>query len=113
MHCSDCHEPHGERRRIRDLTLKQKTCLKCHKQYRGPFVFAHQADRSDGCAVCHVPHGSPNRRMLRQATSQQNCLQCHGDFPSFHDQTVGAVFTDCLRCHTEIHGSHFSRFFFR
>ena len=41
------------------------------------------------------------------------CLQCHGDFPSFHDQTVGAVFTDCLRCHTEIHGSHFSRFFFR
>ena len=48
-----------------------------------------------------------------QATTQQNCLQCHGDFPAFHDMTVGAEFTNCLNCHTEIHGSNHDRFFFR
>ena len=76
-------------------------------------MYAHQASRRDGCVICHVPHGSPNRRLLQQTNSQQNCLQCHGDFPVFHDQTPGAVFTDCMHCHTEVHGSNHSRFLFR
>lgn len=113
MACSDCHEPHGARSRIRDLELRERRCVTCHTQYRGPFVFAHQASRSDGCVVCHAPHGSSNKRMLLQATPQQNCLQCHGDFPAFHDQTQGSVFINCLNCHTEVHGSHFSRYLFR
>ena len=113
MSCVDCHEPHSARTRIRDRRLRHDNCVKCHKQYRGPFVFNHQASRTDGCVVCHSPHGSTNRRMLEQHTSQQNCLQCHGDFPSFHDQTKGAVFTNCLSCHTEVHGSNHSRYLFR
>jgi DmsE family decaheme c-type cytochrome len=113
MSCVDCHDPHSARPRIRNRQLRRQTCVKCHKEYRGPFVFAHQASRTEGCVACHSPHGSTNRRMLVQHTSQQNCLQCHGDFPSFHDQTKGAVFTDCLKCHTEVHGSNHSRYFFR
>lgn len=113
MGCSDCHEPHGARPRVRDLELRRRRCVKCHTQYRGPFVFAHQASRGDGCVVCHEPHGATNRRMLRQHTTQQNCLQCHADFPSFHDQTPGAVFTNCLNCHTRVHGSNHSRYLFR
>ena len=76
-------------------------------------MYAHNASRVDGCVICHSPHGSSNNRMLLQATTQQNCLQCHGDFPAFHDQTAGAVFTNCLNCHTEIHGSNHNRFLFR
>jgi DmsE family decaheme c-type cytochrome len=113
MQCSSCHEVHGARPRVRDLELCEQKCVECHAQYRGPFVYAHQASRRDGCVVCHVPHGSPNRRLLQQTNSQQNCLQCHGDFPVFHDQTPGAVFTDCMHCHTEVHGSNHSRFLFR
>lgn len=113
MGCSSCHDVHGERVRVRDLDLRERSCAQCHPRYAGPFVFAHQAGRRDGCVVCHVPHGSPNRRMLQQANSQQNCTACHGDFPAFHDQTTGAVFTDCLRCHTEVHGSNHSRLLFR
>lgn len=113
MGCTDCHDPHSSRPRLRDLRLRERTCTGCHKQYQGPFVFAHQASRLDGCVACHEPHGASNRRMLQQHTTQQNCLQCHADFPSFHDQTTGAVFTNCLNCHTEVHGSNHSRFLFR
>jgi DmsE family decaheme c-type cytochrome len=113
MQCADCHEPHGARSRMRDLELRERRCVECHRQYRGPFVFAHQASRSDGCVVCHTPHGSSNRRLLRQATTQQNCIACHGDFPSFHDQTPGSVFTNCLACHTQVHGSNHSRYLLR
>jgi predicted CXXCH cytochrome family protein len=113
MHCSSCHEVHSARPRIRDLQLKQDVCVNCHRAYRGPFVFAHQASRQDGCIVCHTPHGTSNRRLMLQTNSQQNCIACHGDFPSFHDQTQGSVFTNCMNCHTEVHGSNHSRFFFR
>ena len=98
---------------MRNRQLRSDACVKCHKEYRGPFVFAHQASRSDGCVTCHSPHGSINKRMLHQPTAQQNCLQCHGDFPSFHDQTSGAVYTNCLKCHTQVHGSNHSRYLFR
>ena len=113
MGCTDCHNPHSARPKIRDLELRHQRCVECHKQYRGPFVFAHNASRSDGCVTCHSPHGATNRRMLKQHSTQQNCLQCHADFPSFHDQTIGAVFTNCLNCHTQIHGSSHDRFLFR
>jgi len=113
MGCSDCHDPHGARIRTRDLDLRQDRCVRCHSQYQGPFVFAHQASRSDGCVVCHLPHGASNKRLLRQHDTQQNCLQCHADFPIFHDQTTGAVFTNCLNCHTEVHGSNHSRYLLR
>lgn len=113
MSCADCHDPHSARPRIRNRQLRSESCVKCHKQYRGPFVFAHQASRTDGCVTCHSPHGSINKRLLRQPNSQQNCLQCHGDFPAFHDQTAGAVFTNCLKCHTQVHGSNHSRYLFR
>jgi DmsE family decaheme c-type cytochrome len=113
MDCVDCHEPHGARTKGRDRDLRQGRCVTCHTQYAGPFVFAHQASRIDGCMACHTPHGGVNKRMLKTPTSQQSCLQCHGDFPAFHDQTSGAVFTNCLNCHTEVHGSNHSRYLFR
>ncbi len=113
MACSDCHNPHSARPKLRDRALRTESCVRCHTEYRGPFVFAHQASRSDGCTICHAPHGSTNQRMLTHHRTQQLCLQCHADFPSFHDQTSGAVFTNCLQCHTEVHGSNHSRFLFR
>ncbi len=74
-------------------------------------------DRS--CQVCH-PGATNNLResihrtfLVNPATSEQACTICHGDFPIDHDQTLGSVFTSCLSCHTEIHGSNHNRFLFR
>jgi len=113
MYCSSCHDVHGASKRVSDLALTERKCVSCHQRYAGPFVFEHEAGRRQGCVICHLPHGSSNRRLMREASTQQNCLQCHGDFPAFHDQTPGAVFTNCIRCHTQVHGSDHSRYFFR
>lgn len=113
MLCVDCHEPHGARPRLRDDALRERRCVACHVEYRGPFVFEHQASRRGGCVACHVPHGSSNRRMLDAGSAQQSCLACHADFPAFHDQTAGVIYTNCVGCHTEVHGSQHSRYFFR
>ncbi|MFO1076278.1 MAG: cytochrome c3 family protein [Planctomycetota bacterium] len=113
MRCTSCHDVHGKMQPAQDRELTEARCTRCHTEYRGPFVFAHQAGRRDGCVACHLPHGGTNRRLLQQATTQQNCLQCHGDFPAFHDQTTGAVFTNCIRCHTEVHGSNHARYLLR
>ncbi len=111
--CTDCHDPHDIRTTRLDRRLREQDCTDCHRAYRGPFVFPHRVQMRGGCTTCHDPHGSPNRRLLHQVTTQQNCIACHGDFPSFHDQTQGSVFTNCLNCHTRIHGSNHSRYLFR
>jgi predicted CXXCH cytochrome family protein len=96
-----------------------ETCLQCHEQQRGPFVFEHLALR-EGCTVCHSPHGSPNQRMLKER-NHTLCLKCH-----LQDQSLtrpdrltiggGAHSTGRLSagacwaagCHEAVHGSNVS-----
>jgi len=42
----------------------EETCLRCHADKRGPFVFEHPPVKVEGCEGCHVPHGSMNARLL-------------------------------------------------
>jgi hypothetical protein len=35
-------------------------------------------------------------------------MSCHSDLEGFHIQDPGAIFRDCLSCHTEIHGSNWN-----
>lgn len=119
MSCSDCHSPHtgdaidGGVARLDGLN---SSCIKCHVQQGGPFVFEHEASR-EGCVACHNPHGSINAKMLK-ARNQNLCLQCH-----FQQQTAPGVILIGGRdhasfisrgtcwsagCHESIHGSHVS-----
>jgi len=108
--CAGCHDPHRGRTQ---RTLRQETCLKCHREYRGPYVYAHHADKGEGCLACHLPHGGSHRKLLKARRSRDVCLACHADLPSFHDQSAGSVYRNCLSCHTKVHGSNRNRFFFR
>jgi predicted CXXCH cytochrome family protein len=118
--CVDCHDAHVESQRAgRGAMLKrgtvEETCLQCHPQRRGPFIFEHDPVRAggvgDNCLECHKPHGSPNRK-LEALFSRGLCLQCHTDIAQDppHRSRPG----DCWRsgCHTAIHGSNHSGLLF-
>jgi len=112
MNCSSCHDPHADVSGFLALEIREEKCEECHKQYRGPFLYEHQADVQDGCLACHVPHGGSNRRLLTHRNVSDLCIQCHVT-PSSHDLGRGSSFRNCLNCHGSIHGSYVDKNFFR
>jgi len=110
--CSSCHDVHSGDGLFSARQI-QSECEACHQQFAGPFAYEHEADRFDGCGACHAGHGSPNRRLLKQTPIRNLCLECHADTPINHNLQGFSVFQNCLDCHTEIHGSHLDRTFFR
>jgi predicted CXXCH cytochrome family protein len=110
MKCTDCHNTHGTSNRA---TLRQsgwETCIQCHVEKRGPFVFEHSAVKIEGCTACHSPHGSVNRMLLVRKEERFLCLQCHVDPAAVnvpHSRLSFQTRGDCTRCHNAIHGSNF------
>jgi len=105
--CTDCHDPHGTltEKLLRKATLKD-TCVQCHSDKEGPFVFEH-ADNMDDCSNCHNPHGSVNNNLLTVQVPFL-CLQCHTGHRTNSQATAeskGAFYTRCTDCHSQIHGS--------
>jgi DmsE family decaheme c-type cytochrome len=110
MNCSDCHDPHGNTDKVRDKDVRLRACAQCHQDKAGPFVFDHGIKRGEGCTACHDPHGAVNRRMLTYPRVQALCLQCHPE--TGHDLRQ-RKYTNCIDCHTEIHGSDLQRDFLK
>ena len=118
--CADCHKQHEPSARARLGGFKQETCTACHTDKSGPFVFEHLSQRVDGCTACHAPHGSVNRHMLDYQSVGDLCYSCHVEVPGFHrgfgPSTIPPRFdstTNCVNCHTSIHGSNLDPAFLR
>lgn len=122
MKCSDCHNAHGdfELKNARLAVGADTSCVKCHTDKKGPFVYEHLPITVEGCATCHNTHGSANPKMLKRSQVRQICLECHSsilenltpNIPSFHRQdTVRSA--NCTTCHVKIHGSNTDHVFFR
>ncbi len=103
MSCVDCHQPHGTADRALLRDARDATCMRCHGEVEGPFVFEHIGLTLEGCQACHEPHGSVNRHLLRYQQVAQLCYQCHAGTPTSHAQPS---YRDCTSCHTAIHGSN-------
>ena len=108
--CTDCHDPHANRDRVRDRDVRVRSCEKCHAEKAGPFLHDHGIKRTEGCIACHAPHGSVNKRMLSHRRIKPLCLQCHA--ATAHDLS-DRRYDNCISCHVEIHGSDVDRYFER
>lgn len=115
--CTDCHDPHADTAGT-SLDGPNATCLGCHQEMSGPFVFEHDGVGGETCTACHRPHGSNHDKLL-VTEGNSVCLQCHYDaaFNSGDNWTVGGTAHAgfalgnegrCYDCHTEVHGSNVS-----
>jgi DmsE family decaheme c-type cytochrome len=121
VQCSDCHNPHGGflSRQLRATASQDAVCFKCHTEKAGPFVYEHPPVKIEGCASCHIPHGTSNPRLLKRSQINLMCLECHSfnvdagapSTPTFHNQAQ--KYQSCTLCHVAIHGSNFSPVFFK
>ena len=112
MSCSDCHNLHEGDAVVGtglDLENQNATCVKCHSQQKGPFVYEHGAMK-EGCTACHNPHGSINQKML-VARDANLCLRCHLEAPvpttvgTNAGVTSGQINANAILNNTENHNS--------
>ena len=115
MACSSCHNPHGATN-VKQLKVGNwinESCISCHTDKRGPFLFEHAAGR-ESCVTCHDPHGSNNHAML-VARTPMLCQRCH--IGTRHPSTIydnaaveglsnRIIGRGCVNCHQNIHGSN-------
>jgi predicted CXXCH cytochrome family protein len=125
MTCSDCHNPHGgfDQKQTKLAVGADQTCVKCHTNKQGPFVFEHATLKLEGCSSCHTPHGSSNPKMLKRSSIRQLCIECHTNIlgvetpdsenPGGPHGQNSIRSQNCTICHAAIHGSNTSRVFFR
>jgi DmsE family decaheme c-type cytochrome len=109
MDCTSCHAPHGSTAPslLRANTVNE-SCLSCHSEKRGPFVWEHAPVR-ESCLNCHDAHGS-NHRTLLTAKDPFLCLQCHSygghiNLPRYN-RVSNPYGQGCVNCHLNIHGSN-------
>lgn len=78
--CTDCHNPHAGRRPGFAKPDNVSVCLSCHTDIADlrSKKHLHQPAFEQGCATCHTPHGGDNAHLLRAATTNALCLECHG-----------------------------------
>lgn len=115
MVCSDCHDGHGQLEGSLNADSKNLLCWKCHADKQGPFAYEHPPVTED-CGICHASHGSVTDNLLKQPPTFL-CLRCHvghrdgnhGGGDRVDIDTIPQVrpgfYTNCMTCHSQIHGS--------
>ncbi len=105
MVCSDCHDVHSNRNGRKQVQTSKQSCVSCHAEVAGPFVYEHDpvsSSSGEGCLECHRPHGSSNPKMLN-AFSRGLCTQCHSDKSVNHNPGRSCFDSGC---HSAVHGSN-------
>jgi predicted CXXCH cytochrome family protein len=81
--CTLCHNPHGDEHRYylwADSALD--ICVTCHSdkqkllEKNRSVSYVHGVIRGGGCVLCHDPHASNERFMLRKSINKL-CMGCH------------------------------------
>ena len=78
--CTDCHSPHAGKSPGFLKPDPVTACTNCHSDQAELHKkkHLHQPAFEQGCATCHEPHGGDNQHLLRAASTNKLCLECHG-----------------------------------
>jgi DmsE family decaheme c-type cytochrome len=117
MGCASCHDPHdGTKPKMVKGESVNETCLTCHAEKRGPFLWEHAPVR-ENCVSCHDAHGSNHEKLL-VAKQPYLCQRCHlntrhpGTLYDFRNTLAGPspsnrlVEHSCKNCHQNVHGGN-------
>ena len=81
-------------------------CYTCHKDFRTKFSYVHGPVAGGFCNVCHSPHRSENRNMLKRE-GQAMCTYCHArENVMVVKAHAGIGDSDCQKCHDPHGGSN-------
>ncbi|MCP4450485.1 MAG: hypothetical protein GY809_03415 [Planctomycetes bacterium] len=102
---ADCERCHGTQaqtnfsRQVQLVSSLPGLCYECHDMPQGGKGWVHGPVASGQCVVCHEPHRSVNRHLLKKP-EPKICFQCHEETSLMtlpgHGQ---ASFQTCLDCH--------------
>lgn len=93
--CASCHNPE-QRMQVREDLMD--ACGECHERFFSDEV-THFPVMQGECIVCHDPHRSARRWLLKQPVLD-TCVECH-DEPAYLSEEAhgGDNVDDCTRCH--------------
>ncbi|BDG07415.1 cytochrome c3 family protein [Anaeromyxobacter paludicola] len=98
--CQDCHDAgHGGKNAFLLKKNQPELCYGCHKRMdQGKAV--HTAVRQGECLVCHDPHSSDHKGLLKKPRDQV-CFACHEVEPLLTRPVKHAPVAEgkCLDCH--------------
>jgi DmsE family decaheme c-type cytochrome len=106
--CAGCHSIHAARDPALAPELQPEVCLNCHKQQRADIHKASTHPIRYGqmaCTDCHSPHGSVTDALLKRATLNQTCYDCHAEKRGPFLWEHAPASEDCSLCH-RAHGSN-------
>jgi DmsE family decaheme c-type cytochrome len=107
--CTSCHQI-MDKASPRNQLIKAtevETCTQCHKDRKAQLWRSSHMPVREGkltCTSCHNPHGTPNEKLLKEATVNETCYTCHADKRGPYLFEHAPARDNCLNCH-EPHGS--------
>jgi DmsE family decaheme c-type cytochrome len=104
--CSNCHQVHARKDKVRDKSAQTDICYTCHKEQRSQMNRPSHHPVPEGkmaCSSCHNVHGD-NPKQLVKASTNETCYTCHMEKrgPFLHNHQP--VTEDCSICH-QPHGT--------
>ena len=107
--CVDCHKMMEPASPLNLLSAKSETevCFSCHLLEKAQAQQSAHMPLREGkvtCRDCHNAHGTPNDKLLTEATTNEICYKCHAEKRGPFLWEHSPVTEDCMNCHVP-HGS--------
>jgi DmsE family decaheme c-type cytochrome len=106
--CVGCHRVHTATDTMHDAESQSAACFGCHPRTRAETLRASSHPLRDGqmaCSDCHAVHGSVGPGLLRAATLNESCYECHAELRGPFLWEHPPAREDCSNCHRP-HGSN-------